>query len=158
MQSGMKLGRYEILSSLGAGAMGEVYRARDTKIQRDVAIKVLPIVFSADSDRLRRFEQEVQAAGALNHPNILVIHDVGMHAGAPFVVSELLRGKTLRERMGGRPLSLNKAIDFAISIAQGLTAAHEKRIIHRDLNRLTMPKCFQRESLQASTVPGCREK
>jgi eukaryotic-like serine/threonine-protein kinase len=133
MQSGTRLGRYEILSSLGAGAMGEVYRARDTKIKRDVAIKVLPIHFSSDSDRLRRFEQEVQAAGALNHPNILVIHDVGTHSGHPYVVSELLQGNSLREYFRNRALSLDQAIEMGIAIVHGLAAAHEKRIIHRDL-------------------------
>jgi eukaryotic-like serine/threonine-protein kinase len=133
MQSGTRLGRYEILSSLGAGAMGEVYRARDTEIKRDVAIKVLPIHFSSDSDRLRRFEQEVQAAGALNHPNILVIHDVGTHSGHPYVVSELLQGNSLREYLRNRSLSLDQAMEMGIAIAHGLAAAHEKRIVHRDL-------------------------
>ena len=127
------LGRYEIRSKIGAGGMGEVYRARDPKINRDVAIKVLPSEFSADSGRLRRFEQEAQAAGALNHPNILAIHDVDTHDGALYVVSELLEGETLRARLSGGALSARKAVDYALQIADGLAAAHEKRIIHRDL-------------------------
>jgi len=130
---GTKLGRYEIRSQLGAGGMGEVYLARDPKINRDVAIKVLPAAFSADSERLRRFEQEAQAAGALNHPNILSIYDVDTHDGSPYVVSELLEGETLREQLKGTALSVRKAIDYALQIASGLAAAHEKGIVHRDL-------------------------
>ena len=130
---GSKLGRYEIRSQLGEGGMGEVYVARDEKINREVAIKVLPAGFSEDADRLRRFEQEAQAAGALNHPNILVVYDVGTHDGAPYVVSELLEGETLRERMSGAALPQRKAIDYSLQIAHGLAAAHEKGIIHRDL-------------------------
>src|SRR5438477_10590760 len=97
--AGTKLGRYEIRSQLGEGGMGEVYRARDEKLNRDVAIKVLPVAFSQDAERLLRFEQEAQAAGALNHPNILSVYDVDTHEGAPYVVSELLEGETLRERL-----------------------------------------------------------
>src|SRR5215475_14272032 len=96
---GSRLGPYEILSPLGAGGMGEVYRARDARLKRDVAIKVLPASFSADPDRLRRFEQEAQAAGSLNHPNILAVYDVGTHDGSPYVVSELLEGETLHARL-----------------------------------------------------------
>ena len=128
-----RLGRYEIRSQLGAGGMGEVYLARDPKINRDVAIKVLPADFSSDSERLRRFEQEAQAAGALNHPNILSIYDVDIHDGSPYVVSELLEGETLRELLKGTALSVRKAIDYALQIASGLAAAHSKWIIHRDL-------------------------
>src|SRR6266849_3164589 len=117
--------------------MGEVYRARDTKLGRDVAIKVLPAAFSEDIERLRRFEQEAQAAGALNHPNILVIFHIGTHEGAPYIVSELLEGETLRERMGAHassvPLPQRKVIDYALQIAHGLAAAHAKGIVHRDL-------------------------
>ena len=113
--------------------MGEVWRARDTKLGREVAIKVLPAGLSADKDRLARFEQEAQAAGALNHPNILVIYHIGTHEGAPYIVSELLEGETLRERMGGAPLPHRKAIDYALQTARGLAAAHEKGIVHRDL-------------------------
>src|SRR4029450_4146529 len=101
LAAGTKLGRYEIRSQLGAGGMGEVYLARDPKINRDVAIKVLPTAFSANSERLRRFEQEAQAAGAINHPNILSIYDVDTHEGSPYVVSELLDGTTLREQLNG---------------------------------------------------------
>ena len=127
------LGPYSILSKIGEGGMGEVWRARDEKLGRDVAIKVLPGAFSGDKSRLARFEQEAQAAGALNHPNILVIYHIGTHEGAPYIVSELLEGETLRDRMGGGALPQRKAIDYALQIAHGLAAAHEKRIVHRDL-------------------------
>jgi serine/threonine protein kinase/Tol biopolymer transport system component len=130
---GTKLGRYEIRSKIGEGGMGEVYRALDPKIGREVAIKVLPSALSADQDRLARFEQEAQTAGALNHPNILVIHHIDTHDGSPYIVSEMLEGETLRERMSGVALSQRKAIDYALQIANGLAAAHEKGIVHRDL-------------------------
>lgn len=137
LSAGSKLGRYEIRSKIGEGGMGEVYLARDEKINRDVAIKILPAAFSADAERLRRFEQEAQAAGALNHPNILVVYDIGTtsveNGDAPYVVSELLEGETLRDRMAGSALPQRKAIDYALQIAYGLAAAHEKGIIHRDL-------------------------
>src|ERR687886_416374 len=107
-----RLGRYQIINTLGEGGMGEVYRARDTKLGRDVAVKVLPAAFSTDTERLRRFEQEAQAAGALNHPNILSVYDVGTHDGTPYVVAELLEGETLREQLRGAPLSQRKAIDY----------------------------------------------
>jgi serine/threonine protein kinase len=108
--------------------MGEVYRAREPKLGRDVAIKLLPSSFSGDSDRLHRFEQEACAAGALNHPNILVIHHVGTHDGSPYIVSELLEGETLRQRMSGTTLAQRRAIDHALRIAHGLAAAHAKGI------------------------------
>jgi len=130
---GSKLGPYEIVSLLGAGGMGEVYRARDSRLKRDVAVKVLPQALSLDADRLRRFEQEALATAALNHPNILAVFDIGTHEGAPYVVSELLEGETLRERVRGGPLVMRKALDYALQIAHGLAAAHEKGIIHRDL-------------------------
>ncbi len=133
LESGTKLGRYEIRSQLGAGGMGEVYRARDTQLGRDVAIKVIPSGFAVDKDRLRRFEQEACAAGALNHPNVLIVHDISIHDGAPYVVSELLEGETLRQRISATPLAQRRAIDYALQIANGLAAAHEKGIIHRDL-------------------------
>ena len=133
LPAGSKLGRYEIRSLLGAGGMGEVYRARDVKLNRDVAVKVLPSAYSADSGRLRRFEQEAQAAGALNHPNVLAVYDVGVHEGAPYVVSELLEGETLRNILNQGPLAPRRAIYYATLIAHGLSAAHEKGIIHRDL-------------------------
>jgi serine/threonine protein kinase len=133
LASGARLGPYEVVSPLGAGGMGEVYRARDTRIGRDVAVKVLPSALIADSDRLRRFEQEAHAAAKLSHPNIVTLFDVGRQDGAPYVVSELLEGETLRERLSGVGLSPKKAIDHAIQIARGLAAAHEKGIVHRDL-------------------------
>jgi Tol biopolymer transport system component len=113
--------------------MGEVYRARDTRLGRDVAIKVLPEALARDADRLRRFEQEARTIAALSHPNILGIHDIGTHDGAPFLVSELLEGQTLRERFEAGPLPVRRAIEYALGIAQGLAAAHEKGIVHRDL-------------------------
>src|SRR4030095_5124548 len=113
--------------------MGEVYRSRDEKLHREVALKVLPTAFAADRDRLARFELEAQAASALNHPNILVVYDVGTHDGSTYVVSELLEGETLRKRIAGTPLAQRRAIDYALQITQGLAAAHEKGIIHRDL-------------------------
>src|SRR2546428_6565280 len=132
--AGTKLGRYEIRSPLGAGGMGEVYRARDEKLNREVAIKVLPATLSQNADRLRRFEQEAQAAGALNHPNILAVYDVGTHDGAPYVVSELLEGQSLKERLSDGPLAQRKTIDYAVQVAHGLADVHEKGIVHRDLN------------------------
>jgi Tol biopolymer transport system component len=133
LTTGKKLGPYEIQSPLGAGGMGEVYRARDTRLGRDVAIKVLPEALANDADRLRRFEQEARTIAALNHPNILGIHDIGAYDGAPFLISELLEGQTLRERLEAGPLPVQRAIEYALGIAQGLAAAHEKGIVHRDL-------------------------
>jgi serine/threonine protein kinase len=130
---GTKLGPYEIAGAIGAGGMGEVYRARDTRLGREVAIKVLPASFASDPERLRRFEQEARAVAALNHPNILAIHDIGTHDGAPFLVTELLEGETLRERLAEGALPARKAIDIAVQAARGVAAAHEKGIIHRDL-------------------------
>jgi serine/threonine protein kinase/Tol biopolymer transport system component len=130
---GKTISHYEVTAKIGEGGMGEVYRARDTKLGRDVAIKVLPAAFSADAERLRRFEQEAQAAGALNHPNILVIFHIGTHESAPYIVSELLEGETLRERMAGAALPQRKAIDYGLQTARGLAAAHAKGIVHRDL-------------------------
>ena len=124
---------YEIISLIGSGGMGEVYRARDTRLNRDVAIKVLPGLSTADPDRLYRFEQEARAAAALNHPNILAVYQMGLHQGAPYLVSELLEGETLRDRMKRGPLPLRKVVDYGIQIAKGLAAAHEKGIVHRDL-------------------------
>jgi eukaryotic-like serine/threonine-protein kinase len=131
--AGSRLGPYEVLSPIGAGGMGEVYRARDSRLGREVAIKVLPASFSNDADRLRRFEQEAKAAGLLNHPNITAVYDIGSHEGAPYVVSELLEGETLRAVLSGGRLSPRKAIDYALQMAHGLAAAHEKGIVHRDL-------------------------
>jgi len=131
--TGTQLGRYEIRAKIGEGGMGQVYRARDEKLSRDVAIKVLTVELSTNGDRLNRFEQEAQAAGALNHPNILAVYDVGMHDGAPYVVSELLEGETVRELLAERSVGTRKAIEYAIQLAQGLAAAHDKGIVHRDL-------------------------
>ncbi|HEY8205455.1 MAG TPA: protein kinase [Pyrinomonadaceae bacterium] len=133
LRVGTKLGRYEIRSQIGEGGMGEVYRARDEKLNRDVAIKVLPVAYSQDAERLKRFEQEAQAAGSLNHPNILAVYDVGEHEDAPYVVSELLEGETLREKLNGDSLSQRKALDYASQIARGLATAHARGIVHRDL-------------------------
>jgi len=113
--------------------MGEVWRARDMRLGREVAVKVLPAGFSADPDRLRRFEQEARAASALNHPNIVTVHDIGTQQGAPYVVLELLEGETLREKLLGGGIAPRKAVEYAIQFAQGLAAAHEKGIVHRDL-------------------------
>src|SRR3989441_2865704 len=130
---GKQLGHYRIEALLGRGGMGEVYRARDTKLGREVAIKVLPAAFSADADRMHRFQQEACAAGALNHPNILVIHHIDTYEGAPCIVSELLEGETLRQRMRGAMLAQRRVIEYATQIANGLAAAHERGIVHRDL-------------------------
>jgi serine/threonine protein kinase/Tol biopolymer transport system component len=130
---GKQLGHYQLISFIGAGGMGEVYAARDTRIGRKVAVKLLPSAVARDADRLRRFEQEVRAVGMLNHPNILTIHDVGTHEGAPYLVSELLEGETLRERLKNEALPLSKAMDIALQITRGLAAAHDQGLVHRDL-------------------------
>jgi len=133
LSSGTKLGPYEIQSPLGAGGMGEVYRARDTRLGRDVAVKILPESFARDNERLHRFEQEARAVAALNHPNILAIFDTGQNNGSPFLVSELLEGETLRTILDRGPMSSRKSIEYSVQIAQALAAAHEKAIVHRDL-------------------------
>lgn len=133
LKAGDVLGPYEIVAAIGAGGMGEVYRAKDTRLGREVAIKVLPAEYSSDSERLRRFEQEAKAASILNHPNILSVFDIGTTDGSSYVVSELLIGETLRERIGGAPIGPRKLIEYALQIAHGLAAAHDKGIIHRDL-------------------------
>jgi eukaryotic-like serine/threonine-protein kinase len=130
---GTRLGPYEIVSLLGAGGMGEVYRAKDPRLGREVAIKVLPASFSQDTDRLRRFEQEAKTAGSLNHPNITAVYDIGTHEGAPYVVQELLEGETLRAELAGGRLSPRKATEYAVQITRGLAAAHERGIVHRDV-------------------------
>lgn len=134
LTSGVHLGPYEIFSLLGSRGTGEVYRGRDPRLGRDVAIKVFPSNASSDPGRLQRFEQEARAAAALNHPNILAVYDVGAIDGAPYIVSELLDGQTLRERLKQRPIRTGAALDYALQITQGLAAAHEKGIVHRDLN------------------------
>jgi Tol biopolymer transport system component len=128
-----KLGPYEIVSPLGAGGMGEVYRAHDTRLGRDVAVKVLPESFARDAERLRRFEQEARAVAALNHPNIVAVHDIGSQDGIEYIVSELLDGRTLREQLEDGPLPYRKALEIARSVSDGLAAAHSRGIVHRDL-------------------------
>ncbi|MGP0071043.1 MAG: protein kinase domain-containing protein [Bryobacteraceae bacterium] len=133
LPTGERLGPYEIYGLIGKGGMGEVYRARDARLDRTVAIKVLPAEFSAQEERLRRFEQEAQVLGALNHPNLLAIYDVGAQNGTHFLVSELLEGESLRQRLQEGALTVRKAMDLGIQIAKGLAAAHEKGIVHRDI-------------------------
>src|SRR5690349_24892563 len=133
LQIGTRLGAYDILEKLGAGGMGEVYRARDSKLNRDVAIKVLPEALARDPAALARFEREAQAVAALSHPNILAIHDFAAQGATVYAVTELLEGETLRARMGGQPLPVRKAVDYGIHIVRGISAAHERGIVHRDL-------------------------
>ena len=133
LTSGTKLGPYEIQSPLGAGGMGEVYRARDTRLERTVAIKILPESLSSDRERLERFQEEARILSTLNHPNLMAIYDVGSQDGLHFLVSEFFEGHTLRERLAAGPLPQRKAIEYGLQIAKGLAAAHEKGIVHRDL-------------------------
>ena len=127
------IGRYEITGLVGEGGMGRVYRAQDPRLVRTVAIKVLPPAFAADKDLLRRFEQEARATAALNHPGVLALYDVGVHEGAPYLVSELLEGTSLRERLDAERLTARKAIEYATQVAEALAAAHDRGIVHRDL-------------------------
>lgn len=131
--AGEKIGPYQLSEQIGAGGMGEVYRAHDSRLARDVAIKILPTSLSSDKDRLNRFTQEARAAAALNHPNLLAVFDVGEDRGTPYIVSELLIGETLRHRLSRGPIPIRKAVDHAAQVARGLAAAHEKGIVHRDL-------------------------
>jgi eukaryotic-like serine/threonine-protein kinase len=133
LAAGTRIGPYEIVSAIGAGGMGEVYRAHDTRLHRDVAIKILPASFGSDPERRARFEREAQAIAALSHPNVLAIHDTGVHDGLMYVVTELLEGETLAERLKSGALPLRKALDAAVQIARGLAAAHDKHVVHRDL-------------------------
>ena len=133
LQPGARLGPYEVIGPLGAGGMGEVYRARDARLGRDVALKVLPAAYAAHADRLARFEQEARAIGALNHPNILAIHDIGAHQGIHYLVSELLEGQTLRQRLAQGPMPVRKATELLAQAARGLAAAHDRGVVHRDL-------------------------
>ncbi len=129
---GTCLGPYEILSALGAGGMGEVYRARDTKLNRDVAIKVLPASLTSDPDRLARFQREAQVLAALNHPNIAAIHHIEETNDGPALVMELVEGEDLSQRIARGPVPLDEALPVAKQIAEALEAAHEQGIIHRD--------------------------
>jgi len=131
--TGSRLGPYEIVAPIGAGGMGEVWRARDERLGRDVAIKVLPAELARDPERVKRFEKEARATGTLNHPNILSIYDIGTHEGSPYLVEELLEGQTLREALRSGPLPVRRAVEVAVQVARGLAAAHGKGIIHRDL-------------------------
>lgn len=131
--SGQLVGHYRVLEKIGAGGMGEVFRARDERLGRDVALKLIRPASSDNPDHLRRFEQEARAAAALNHPNILAIYDVGFEGTVPYIVSELLAGKNLRQRLSEGPIPVREAADYALQIAQGLTAAHDRLIVHRDL-------------------------
>ncbi|HVF61262.1 MAG TPA: protein kinase [Thermoanaerobaculia bacterium] len=133
LAAGSRLGPYEILSPLGAGGMGEVYRARDPRLGRDVAVKVLPAAVGADPERLRRFEQEARAASALNHPNVLTVFDTGAQDGTAYLVTEVLDGETLRDRLAGGALPVRRAVEITLQVARGLAAAHDRGIVHRDL-------------------------
>jgi len=133
LAAGNNLGPYEVAASIGAGGMGEVYRAHDSRLGRDVAVKVIPASFAGDAARVRRFEQEARAAAALNHPGILAVYDIGTHDGCPYIVSELLEGESLRDRLRTGPLPMRKIGDYALQIARGLAAAHDRGIVHRDL-------------------------
>src|ERR1051326_1116397 len=133
LPSGTKLGPYEIGPLLGAGGMGEVHRARDNRLARDIALKILPESFARDPDRLRRFKQETHAVASLNHPNILAVYDGGDYNGSPYLVTELLDGRSLRDALKLGALSQRKALEYGVQIAQGLAAAHDKGIVHRDL-------------------------
>src|ERR1035441_5937665 len=133
LATGAKLGPYELATSIGAGGMGEVYRAHDHRLGRDVAVKIIPPSFASDASRVHRFEQEARAAAALNHPNILAVYDIGTHDECPYIVSELLKGQSLGERLRGGPLPIRKVVDYALQIARGLVAAHDRGIVHRDL-------------------------
>jgi eukaryotic-like serine/threonine-protein kinase len=133
LASGMRLGPYQILGPLGRGGMGEVYRAKDLRLDRQVAVKVVPEPLAQDPERLARFEREAKAVAALAHPNILVLYDVGREQGIPFAVMELLEGTTLRGRLAGAALPWREALDIGTAVAEGLAAAHAKGIIHRDI-------------------------
>ncbi|MGE5836759.1 MAG: serine/threonine-protein kinase, partial [Acidobacteriota bacterium] len=133
LAAGTRVGSYEIVSLVGAGGMGEVYRARDTRLQRDVAIKILPASFAADADRVGRFEREAQALAALNHPNVAHIHGVEEHAHGPALIMEFVEGPTLADRISAGPMRPEDALPIARQIAEALEAAHDSGIIHRDL-------------------------
>src|ERR1700674_5671154 len=174
LASGTKLGPYEIIAPLGCGGMGEVYRALDTHLGRCVAIKILPAAFSADWDRLHRFEEEARSASALNHPNIVTIHELGQDGSTHYIAMELVEGKTLRDLLASGSLPMRKAIEIAAQVADGLTKAHEAGIAHRDLKpenlmvsqdgfvkildfglaKLTSPSGEHSDICTTSTTPG----
>ncbi|MDQ3487884.1 MAG: serine/threonine protein kinase [Acidobacteriota bacterium] len=131
LAAGARLGPYRIVDKVGEGGMGEVYRARDTRLERDVAIKILPPQLAHDADRRARFEREARAVAALSHPNILAIHDVGEDGGTTYVVTELLEGETLRQRIAAGAATPRKAVEIGVQIANGLAAAHARGIVHR---------------------------
>jgi Tol biopolymer transport system component len=133
LSAGTRIGPFEVVHALGAGGMGAVYRAYDSRLRREVAIKVLPPAFAGDPDRLRRFEQEALAVARLAHPNIVAVHDIGTHEGSPYIVTELLEGETLRDKLSGRSLPVRRAIEYAAQVARGLAAAHARGIVHRDI-------------------------
>ncbi len=177
ISAGTRLGPYEILSPLGSGGMGEVYRAKDTRLQREVAVKVLPAKLSSDAARLRRFENEARSASALNHPNIVTIYEVGQSDSTSYIVMELVNGKTLRELLYAGPLALRKLLSIAAQVADGLAKAHASGIVHRDLKpenvmvtnegivkildfglaKLTRPDSDGGQTEQAPTIPGGTE-
>nr|MDQ5870862.1 serine/threonine protein kinase [Acidobacteriota bacterium] len=149
LASGSRLGPYEILAPLGAGGMGEVYRARDTKLERDVAIKVLPERLASDPAALGRLEREARAVAALSHPNVLGIYDLGRDGSVTYVAMELLQGESLRQSLDEGPLPQRKALEYGLQIAQGLAAAHDKGVIHRDLK----PENIMIEKVTDDPVP-----
>src|SRR5690242_14679640 len=130
--SGLRIGPYEITAPIGAGGMGEVYRARDTRLGREVAIKVLPSDLAADHDRLTRFEKEARAASALNHPNVVTVYDIGFHDSMPYLAMEFVEGSTLRHLFSVHETSIRKLLEIGTQIAEGLAKAHSAGIVHRD--------------------------
>src|SRR5215831_12722563 len=131
--AGVRLGPYEVLSFIGAGGMAEVYRARDTRLGREVAVKVVSEALGSDETFVERFEREARLVGSVNHPNVVALYDVGVHDGKPYFVTELLQGETLRTRLANGPVPLPMALAWATQMAEGLAAAHERGIVHRDL-------------------------
>ncbi len=133
LEAGTRLGPYEILSPLGAGGMGEVYKARDTRLDRTVAIKVLPAHVADDPDLRQRFEREAKTISSLNHPHICTLHDIGEHDGRPFIAMELLEGQVLSQRIGSHAIRIEQVVEWVLQVADGLAAAHAKGIVHRDI-------------------------